>query len=145
MKEERDSLHWWIFLCHCTSSDRDRPLQKGHQYSSSLSLFHLKIDLHALSVKLWVISLRRQTISKTLVTCIRTHYCQNSLNLNILLATSHQNVRMLQQFVSGREIWKTESTEQDCLFFHNFSTVNYKAAIRFQLVTSVFNIHVYHS
>ena len=88
MKEERDSLHWWIFLCHYTSNDRDRPLLKGRQCRSPLFPFHLKMDEHALSEKLWVISLRRQTISKILVTCFRTHCCHDSLKLNILPATS---------------------------------------------------------
>jgi len=64
--------NWCHFLCHCISSDRDRPLLKGRQSSSSLSLFHLKMDEHALSEQVWVISIRRQTISKTLFTCITT-------------------------------------------------------------------------
>jgi hypothetical protein len=78
--------NWWTFLCHCISSARDRPLLKGRQCSSSLSLFHLKMDKHALSEQVCVVSLRRQTISKTLFTCITIHDCQNSLKLNIFPA-----------------------------------------------------------
>jgi len=44
------------------------------------------MDEHALSEQVWVVSLRRQTIYKTLVTCITTLYCQNSLKLNIYSA-----------------------------------------------------------
>jgi len=78
--------NWWTFLCRCISSARDRPLLKGRQCSSSLSLFHLKMDKHSLSEQVWVVILRRQTISKTLVTCITTHDCQNSLKLKIFSA-----------------------------------------------------------
>ena len=75
--------NWWNFLCHWISRARDRSLLKGGQCSSSLSPFHLNMDEHALSEQVWVVSLRRQTISKTLATCITTPSCQNYLKMNI--------------------------------------------------------------